>query len=454
MTTPSVQEQPYAYQDPDQPPRKGLSLRRNFSWTLVGNIIYAGCQWAMLMLIAKIGNPEMVGRFALGLAITAPIIMFSNLDLRVVQATDAREDYTFRSYLALRVITTSLATLVIVGIVVCARYPWETMLTVILIGVAKAFEAISDIYYGLFQQHERLDRIATSMILKGFLSLLLLGAGVYLTGSILWGAIGLACAWALTLLTYDIRNARSVLLLSMPGEAHAIQTALTPQWHATLLWQLTLFTLPLGVMVLLQSLNANIPRYFVDHHLGEHALGIFAALTYIMVAGTTIVRALGQSASPVLAKQYVAGRLVPFFRLIALLIGTGFIIGVVGVGIAAVAGRWILRILYTPEYANYASLFVSLMFASIFLYIAQFLDYCTTIVRNFRAQMLLSVLVTGVTLALCVWLIPRAGLFGASQALLWCGVVKVVGNLAILGYAARAARRTLASAAAPVHQDL
>jgi len=51
-----------------------LTLRRNFSWTLLGNVVYAGCQWAMLVVLAKLGTPEMVGQFAL--VVTAPIVLY------------------------------------------------------------------------------------------------------------------------------------------------------------------------------------------------------------------------------------------------------------------------------------------------------------------------------------------------------------------------------------------
>src|ERR1043165_9211480 len=78
------------------------SLRANFLWSLTGTIIYAGCQWGMLVALAKLGDAEMVGQFALALAVTAPVLMFTNLQLRSVQATDARKDYAFGDYLALR----------------------------------------------------------------------------------------------------------------------------------------------------------------------------------------------------------------------------------------------------------------------------------------------------------------------------------------------------------------
>src|SRR2546425_157717 len=66
------------------------SLRANFSWTLAGNVVYAACQWGMLIVLARLGSPTMLGQFALGLAVTTPVIIFANLQLRAVQTTDAK----------------------------------------------------------------------------------------------------------------------------------------------------------------------------------------------------------------------------------------------------------------------------------------------------------------------------------------------------------------------------
>jgi hypothetical protein len=37
-------------------PSKPLTLRRNFSWTFLGNAVYAACQWGMMIAIAKNKN--------------------------------------------------------------------------------------------------------------------------------------------------------------------------------------------------------------------------------------------------------------------------------------------------------------------------------------------------------------------------------------------------------------
>ncbi|PSB30275.1 polysaccharide biosynthesis protein, partial [filamentous cyanobacterium Phorm 46] len=197
---------------------KPLTLRRNFSWTFTGNLVYAASQWGMLVLLAKLGSPEMVGQFTLGLAVTAPAMMFTNLHLRSVQATDAKQQYVFADYLGLRLIGTGLALLIIAGITLKAGYRWETSLVILVIGIAKAFESISDVFYGLIQQHERMDRIAIALMIKGPLSLLFLSIGVLFTKTVLGGVVGLAVAWAIVLFACDIRNGALILKSSQKAE--------------------------------------------------------------------------------------------------------------------------------------------------------------------------------------------------------------------------------------------
>src|SRR5579872_6547075 len=94
----------------------GLSVSQNFGWALSGSVVYAACQWGMIVAFAKFGNTLMVGQFSLGLAIATPIIMFTNLQLRFVQATDAIRQYVFSEYLGLRACMTLVAMAAITGV--------------------------------------------------------------------------------------------------------------------------------------------------------------------------------------------------------------------------------------------------------------------------------------------------------------------------------------------------
>ncbi|MBE0449009.1 MAG: oligosaccharide flippase family protein [Actinobacteria bacterium] len=399
----------------------GLSLRRNFSWTLAGNVVYAGCQWAMLVILAKLGSPVMVGQFALGLAITAPVVMFSNLQLRVVQATDARYEYLFSDYLGLRIITTVLALIVIMGIALVAGYRWETAIVIVVVGLAKAFESISDVFYGFLQQNERMDRIAKSMMIKGPLSLVALGIGIYLTGSVLWGVVGLAIAWALILIGYDVHSGTFIMqtITQAPriikNRVEGLAT-LRPRLEMGTLRKLALVAMPLGFVMMLISLNTNIPRYFIEHYFGERELGIFAAMAYLMVAGNTVVSALGQSATPRLAKYYTSGNSAAFRVLLLKLFGIGTLLGVVGVLVALLAGREILTLLYRPAYADHTDVFIWLMIAAGLSYISLFSGSGMTAARHFRIQFPLQLFVVIVMVGASMILIPSYGMLGAAWA--------------------------------------
>ena len=148
----------------------GLSLRSNFVWILSGNVVYAVCQWCMIVALAKLGNAFMVGQFSLALAIATPVLMFSNLHLRAVQATDARRLSSFAEYLQLRAAMTLAGLAVIAGITWFGHYEQHTAMVILAVALAKAIETLSDIHYGLFQLNDRLDQIGRSMILRGVLS--------------------------------------------------------------------------------------------------------------------------------------------------------------------------------------------------------------------------------------------------------------------------------------------
>jgi O-antigen/teichoic acid export membrane protein len=105
--------------------------------------------------------------------------------------------------------------------------------------------------------------------------------------------------------------------------------------------------------MLLASLNANVPRYMIEQLLDTHALGIFGALSYLMVAGTTIIAALGQVVSPRLARYYAERDLRKYWNLVARMLGLASAIGIVGVMIAIAVGAFLLRLIYQPEYAEH-----------------------------------------------------------------------------------------------------
>jgi O-antigen/teichoic acid export membrane protein len=422
---------------PASPAAPRLSLRANVSWTFAGYAVYAASQFAMLMVLAKVGTPAMVGQFALGLAIGTPVIMFTNLGMRRAQATDVRREYSFAQYLGTRLLATTLGLLVIIGLVLAAHYPAATAWTVILLGLAKGCEAVSDVFYGLLQMHERMDRIAKSMLIKGPLSLLALGLVVTLTHSVVWGTLALALVWGILLVCFDARAPRLLHEPSVPwGLGPMCGTAVRALNGAAgrhALGQLVVVTLPLGLVETLDALNPNLPRYVLQHTQGESAVGLYSAIAaFMQVGGSTVMLAFAQAATPRLARLYVEdfrGFLRLCLRLLLLAIG----FAVVGIVIALLWGRPLLALVYRPEYAVHAEVLVWIMAAAGVWYVAGFLSCALTAARAFRVQVVIFSAMVAATGLGCLLLIPRYGLRGAAWALGIGMLVRLVGYMGAVG---------------------
>lgn len=421
----------------------GLPLSANFVWTAVGNVIYAACLWGLLSVLAKLGSAEMVGQYALAVAVTSPVVMLTNLQLRDIQATDAGREYSFGDYLGLRLLAAALAVVVIAALALAMGHQGDTLWVILAVGLAKAVESVGDAFYGLLQQRERMDRVARSLMLKGPLALALLATIVRLTGRVAWGSLAMAIAWAVVLLWYDRASARLVLQNARRPANSMLDTvdefaAMRPRWEMRKLARLAWLALPLGFASMLISLNANIPRYAVEHYLGRRDLGIFAAMAYLKTVGDLLVAALGRSASPRLARHYAGGERAAFGKLLLKLVSAGAALGAAAVLVAVVAGRPILTLIYQAEFAGHADVLAWLMGAAGIGYVASFLGYAMTAARYLAVQFPLLVLTAGAAALACLWLVPPLGLQGAAMALVISAVVRAGGSAAVVVHSLRA----------------
>lgn len=404
--------------------RSALSLRRSISWTLVSRTLYAVCQWAALLVLARMGGPQAVGRFALALAVTGPIVLFSNLALRHLQATDAERSHGYGDYLAVRVATVIAAMLAIVVVAATAGYSRETAVVLVLVGVAKSFESLSDVVYGLEQAAHRLDLTARSLMIRGLAGAAALALAYSLTDR-LTAAIGaMTAAWAATYLLLDL-PAQQRLRAQV---AAASASAATPDPTSPLRRRLRLvrLALPMGAVALLISLNINVPRYFIEARLGEEALGAFAAMAYFVVVGTIVVNGFGQAALVTLADHHARGRQRAFYGLIGRMVGVSLALGAAGVVVSGLFGRQLLALVYGPSFSEYAGLFVWVMLAGGLSYAASSLFYGVTARRIFKGQALLYAIVAGTNVGAAALLIDAHGMLGVIGAWLAALSVQIV----------------------------
>lgn len=406
---------------------KRPSLRADFGWTFVGNAVYAAGQFATLVLLAKLVYPENVGEYSLGLAIVYPVMQFTNLQLRAVMTSDIREQTAFGYYLGLRLLTTGLALAVIVTVVRMLRYTSELTAVIVMVGVAYGVETISDVFYARLQLHDRMAKISKSMIARALLSTFGLAFVTYARRSVLWGIATIALARLIVLFGYDLRK-RTQGFVEEPA-MRCRRRQLMPLFDFAVQRKLLWTSLPLGIVVLLGSLNANIPIFFIRSTLGDRDVGIFATIGFVVSFGNMAVVSLGQSAFMRLARSYAGGDLATFRSLLAKLLVCGAGIGACGILLSKWAGREILAVVFRPEYAQHANLLPWIMAAGGVLFMAQFLGFGMTAANLYRSQVVLNILANLSLCLACYWLVARQGLLGAVYAMLISATIQLVGSI-------------------------
>lgn len=377
----------------------------------------------MLSLLAKLGGRTMLGEYALAVAVTAPVAMLAHLNLRAVLATDVTSARRFADYMRVRLAVSGFGLVAMAALAFAVGRTTEMAAIILLAGLSQTSEAISDAYYGAMQRRDEMDRIARSMMARGILSAASFGLALWLSASLLIAVAAVAAARMALLIAWD-RPA---------GTAGEQMGGASWQGAGGVLRQ----ALPLGAVLMLVSLNTNLPRYVIEHHMGVAELGAFAAVASFVAAGSTVVNALGQSATPRLARFAAINQPRDFIILVRKLALLVLGLGLAGVLGAALLGRLILAVAYRPEYADYAGLLVGVMVAAIPAYLAGAMGYAVTAVRAFDEQVPLFIVSALVCGGASWMLVPAYGLAGAAAALAIAAVAQISGQAYILGRALR-----------------
>jgi O-antigen/teichoic acid export membrane protein len=388
------------------------SLKKNIGASFVGNIVYALSQWLLLIILAKLGGEKVIGVYALALAVVSPIFSLGNMNLRAVQATDTEAGVCFTSYARFRHLTSLISILVCFSVAALVyRGNLDTCLSIFCLAIYKYFESQSDLVHGYLQKMERMDLIAYSIMLRGFFNLIIIGTAYYFTHDLVQAlALSIIKSWMIYFI-YDARNFRRL----DKGDAHLSKTSL----------ELFKIAWPLGIVIFANTLNLNIPRYFIAEYYDEAMVGIFASISYFIVAGSTLVNAIGQSAIPRLAKYGFPnlGKFRLLSRQVFLLIT---LVGMIGVLIAEYLGEYILQMVYTATIADYYSLFVQIMWAGVAIYSSVAIGCSLTALRDFKSQSVFSIINMLIMLFSSWYLIREFGLPGAAAAIGLTHVIKLL----------------------------
>ena len=392
-----------------------LGLRVSAVWTISANTVFALSQWLLLVLLAKYLDAQAVGRFALALAVSAPVVLFANMQLRSVLGADSGRKVPLETYLRTRALSTAGAVAVLGAL--ASLWPWPVARVILVVTAMKAVESGIDIMQGLFQNMDRMDIIARSRLLRALGSVAGMSVGLSTARSLDVGLSLVLLSWLLVGLFYDLPRFRRWRY------SHAADGASSGM--ARRCWELGRRALPLGAAAALGSLGVTVPRLVLERSYDERELGLYAALAYLIVVGALLTDSVSEAALPRLARWFQEGAQKQFERLLRNLLVLGLAVGAAGILVAATLGPSLLRLLYSEEFVR-RDVLVWVMIAAAFSYVASPLNAALIAAGQFRAQLWASASVLCVLIAFSLILIPGGGSLGAAKAQAVGGLAQVL----------------------------
>lgn len=319
------------------------SFKLNSIWMLGGNALYALAQFLITVVVVRLGDVEQLGVFSLAVAITAPVMLFSNMGLRVLWVSDIKECYEYQKLRGLRLLSS------FVGAGVCCAISlyyaeWLVSMVILLVGMSKVIENQSDIVYAHYHRVRRQDLISKSLVLRSFSGLAFFTIGMYLSGLVL-ACVLYVMAWVVVFFVVD----QAGVYKDYPKLRGINFSRLLP---------IVVVGAPLAVSFSLINLNMNIPRLIIEEELGVYYLGVFAAIYFFVQMGSVVVNSIGQVLLRDLAELYAKGDVVGHLLVVGRVLGFVLAFSMVGALGAYWLGERVLTLIYGEALSEYANLLV------------------------------------------------------------------------------------------------
>lgn len=409
------------------PIHRPMSLRRNISWSVIGNATYAGLQWLSLIALTKLQPTSDVGAFTLGLSVATPIVTLLNMELRQILSTDHLGRYPLKLFITIRVVTSIVAVMIIALFAAIGGYDIATGLVIVAVGCYKAIDAIADITFGYFQQVERMTIVAKSLILNGVLSFVGFSTVLYVTRNLLAGVVAFTIASVITLVCWNIPKMQ-VERLHLRSY-HSVYPGESWNWPEFRRGgaELIASAWPLGAAVMVANLGTYVPRYLLEWFEGASSLGIFGALSYLVVIGGVVATAIAYSTLPRMASYYQSGNRDAYLRIVRSMVAAGIAIILIGEVLVIFAGESVVSMIYTKEYGGYTPAMMLLVLGGGAGYIATFISFGLIALEDYRTQLITNLIALIVLTVAALVLIPPMGIDGAALTIAVGAIVRILG---------------------------
>lgn len=361
----------------------------NFLSIVFGNFFYYGIQYLALILFTKNYSQEEVGLYIFALAFIKPIFIPLNLQLRSLFVTETDSNLKVQDYHSLRILG-NIVTIISIVVIALVSSP-DKLPILLLIALIKIIESQSEMCHAIFQKQQEMVFIGLSKLINGTLIIVSIYVGIILEAEFQY----LILIWAIASLSI-------LVFLDIPMSRKKDNDFLNFKKYFKLnkMKKIFWFAWPLFFLEIVSKYYESYPSLSVEKYFGLETLAIFGSIIYFKAIGGQILTQIINIVEPKLANLFKGEQYKEFHRLVLKLVVLGALVGIVIIFILDLTGSFILRNIFTAEYAKHSKLLVLIAISSAISYLYSFLSTALTCMRKHYIKLPISII--GLLLLICL----------------------------------------------------
>lgn len=373
-------------------------------WNTAAGIINAGQSAIILIFISHKLGTEAAGVFTIAYALANLFSTIGKFGVRNYQVTDFEKKYKFCDYVAMRVLTIAIAILIIAVYIIIkyfgGNYDFEKISVIILMSLWKMVDAVEDVFYGMYQQYDRLDVGSRCYCVR-----LLISTVGYCIAIVMGSSLCMA-----TLITVILSIIVALCMIISTWKQFDVDLFGAKFNDIKLLF---LDCIPLCIGTSLSIYVGNIPKYLIDAYMDETVQAYFGFLMMpafvILILGSFIYQPLVRNFGEMLANQE-RKKIIKYLVVISLVI-LSFTVLVVLVG--RQIGLPVLSWLYGVDLLSYKKEFIVLLVGGGIYALVSFYVIPLTSIREQKSIAIGFIIVTVFSYISGEWIIDSYGMMGA-----------------------------------------
>ncbi len=171
-----------------------ISKRRDYAWNTAAGVINAAEAVIMSMIVTRFGKLSDAGILSISFAVGNVLMTIGIFGVRMFQASDIKSQYSFGSYIKLRLVTLGMMTAALAAFLFAAGYDRSKAASVALIAFIYMVETLESCIWGHFQSKDLLYVGARMFVTRWLLVIIAFSACMVMTGDMVSSLICASCA--------------------------------------------------------------------------------------------------------------------------------------------------------------------------------------------------------------------------------------------------------------------